>query len=79
MKQTIAVTLAVLALLFSAAAKAQEQWKLIWYNHYSPNMLFEVFPQNSERLFLRVQVASYGECSGTLFRTHLVDVPSLDR
>ena len=42
MRNIIATVLVGLAVFSIQAAKAQEIWKLIWYDHYRPNQLFEV-------------------------------------
>jgi hypothetical protein len=59
MKQALAVTLVALYLFSGAVAKAQDQWKLIWYNHYQPNTLFEVLSTD----------LSVGDITNNLFQT----------
>jgi hypothetical protein len=42
MKNIIATLFVGLSVFSVQAAKAQEMWKLIWYDHFRPNQLFEV-------------------------------------
>jgi hypothetical protein len=42
MIKILATILAVFAIFSIQVAAAQETWKLIWFDHFRPNQLFEV-------------------------------------
>jgi hypothetical protein len=42
MKKTLASLFAAFSVLSIQVIKAQDTWKLIWYDHFRPNQLFEV-------------------------------------
>jgi hypothetical protein len=42
MKKTLAILFAAFCVFAIPMVKGQETWKLIWYDHFLPNQLFEV-------------------------------------